>query len=204
MRGIPLPTTGVLLALPGVVGLLSVPLAGVLIDRLGPRLVLCASLLLQAVADVMVGTATTVPHAAAALVLLGLGLGRPFPPASALLTGVVAGNDAEARAFGLQFTLLNASIGGAALTAAAVVDVHRPATFAVLYLPNALMARSPAPAPAPAPVGGGRPPLLRTSAAYSRPRENVASRSCLLYAWNAISVCVASTPGILFRRPAMT
>jgi MFS family permease len=163
VRGIALPTVGLLLALPGVVGLASVPVAGALIDRYGPRTVLRGALVLQAIGGVLLGTATSVPAAALALVLVGLGMGPSFPAGSALLSGLVEGNDQQARAFGLQFTLLNASIGVAALLASLVVDVGRPATFVVLYVGNAitsLLFFLIVPAPAPrhvAPAGEAEP-----------------------------------------------
>ncbi|MCA1710867.1 MAG: MFS transporter [Actinobacteria bacterium] len=138
VRGIALPTTGLLLAVPGVVGLAAVPVAGAFIDRVGPRRVLRGALVLQALASVLLGTATSVPAAALALLLVGLGQGPSFPASSALLSGLVEGNDEQARAFGLQFTLLNAAIGSAALLASLVVDVDRPVTFVVLYLGSAV------------------------------------------------------------------
>lgn len=48
VRGIALQTTGLLLAVPAVVGLAAVPVSGALVDRVGPRLVLRVALLLQA------------------------------------------------------------------------------------------------------------------------------------------------------------
>lgn len=139
VRGFPLPTTGLLLGIPGVVGLAAVPLSGALVDRFGPRSVLRAALLLQVLANLLLAHATTVPAAAAALVPLGLGLGPSFPAASALLSGLVNGAEAQSRAFGMQFTVLNAGIGMAALAGAAVADVDRPSTFVLLFTANAAL-----------------------------------------------------------------
>ena len=138
VRGIPLPTVGLLLAVPGVVGLLAVPVSGALVDRLGPRVVLRAALVLQAAANVGLATATSPLTALPAVALLGLGLGPSFPATSALLSGLAPGRETAARAFGVQFTALNASIGLGGLTAATIVDVESPRTFVVLYLANAV------------------------------------------------------------------
>lgn len=138
VRGIPLPTVGLLLAVPGVVGLFAVPVSGALVDRVGPRTVLRGALVLQAAANVGLATATSPLTALPAVVLLGLGLGPSFPASSALLSGLAPGPGVAARAFGVQFTALNASIGLGGLTAATVVDVDSPQTFVVLYVANAV------------------------------------------------------------------
>ncbi len=136
VRGIPLSTVGLLLAAPGAVGLAAVPVSGVLIDRLGPAAVLRTCVVLQAAGSLLLGLARTPGQALPALLLVGLGLGPSFPAGSALLSGMVGAAE-QARAFGIQFTLLNASIGVGGTVGALVVDVHRPATFVVLYAANA-------------------------------------------------------------------
>jgi MFS family permease len=138
VRGISLPMTGILMALPGVVGLGAVPLSGILVDRFGPRRVLVTALLLQAVGSVLLGLAASAPAAAVALLVFGAGMGPSFPASSSLLIALVHGAQEQSRAFGLQFTLLNAAIGSGALLGGLVVDVHRPMTFTVLYAGNAL------------------------------------------------------------------
>ena len=140
VRGLSLPTTGLLLALPGVVGLVAVPVSGVLADRFGPAVVLRLCLLLQAVGNGLLGLATTPARAAVALTLVGAGLGPSFPAGSALLSGLAGSGAGQARAFGLQFTLLNAGIGVGGLVSAAVIDVDRASTFVVLYAVSAVSA----------------------------------------------------------------
>jgi len=80
VRGIALQTTGLLLAVPAVVGLAAVPVSGALVDRVGPRLVLRVALLLQAIAQALLAVAGTSLTVLPAMVLLGLGLDRPSPP----------------------------------------------------------------------------------------------------------------------------
>lgn len=140
VRGIALPTVGLLLTVPGVVGLASVPVSGALVDRLGPTRVLRAALLLQAVGAVLLSVAREPSTAAVALLLTGLGLGPSFPAGNALLTGLVTRPEQVSRAFGMQFTILNAGIGLGSLVGAAVADIHHAATFTVLYLAAAVTA----------------------------------------------------------------
>lgn len=140
VRGIPLPTVGLLLAVPGVVGLAAVPVGGALIDRIGARRVLVGCMLLIGAANALLAFAASPLTVLPAVALLGLGLGPSFPASATFLTGLVDGPLQAARAFGLQFTALNASIGVGGLVGALVVDVDQPATFEVLYLANAVTA----------------------------------------------------------------
>lgn len=138
VRGISLPTVGLLLALPGGVGLASVPVSGALIDRFGPRPVLRASLLLQALGTASLSVAGSPATALVALLIQGIGLGPSFPAGNALLSGLLHRPEQAARAFGMQFTLINAGIGVGGLVGAAVADVHHAATFTGLFLASSL------------------------------------------------------------------
>ena len=134
VRGISLPTVGLLLAVPGVVGLAAVPVAGVLIDRFGARAVLASCLLLQALGQGSLAFATTPSVALLALLLNGIGIGPSFPAGNALLAGLVTEPSQVGRAYGLQFTAINAAIGTGTLIGAAVVDVHHAVTFEALFV----------------------------------------------------------------------
>ncbi|MFN2537450.1 MAG: MFS transporter [Mycobacteriales bacterium] len=134
VRGIPLPTVGLLLAVPGAVGLAAVPLGGVLIDRFGARAVLAGCLLLQASGQAALAFATRPSLVLVALLLNGIGLGPSFPAGNALLAGLVTEASQVGRAYGLQFTAINAAIGVGTLVSSAVVDVHRAGTFEVLFV----------------------------------------------------------------------
>ncbi|MDX6217885.1 MAG: hypothetical protein QOG99_3469 [Frankiales bacterium] len=134
VRGIPLPTVGLLLAVPGAVGLAAVPVGGVLIDRFGARSVLAGCMLMVASGQALLAFATTPPVALIALLLNGIGLGPSFPAGNALLGGLVSEPSQVGRAYGLQFTAINAAIGVGTLVSAAVVDVHRAATLEALFV----------------------------------------------------------------------
>ena len=134
VRGIDLPTVGLLLAVPGVVGLLAVPFSGSLVDRVGPRTVVRACLVLQGLGTAGTVFAHTPGQALLPLLLTGLGLGPSFPAGNSLLTGLVDDPKQAGRAFGVQFTVINAALGVGTLVGAAVVDINHPATFVGLYL----------------------------------------------------------------------
>lgn len=138
VRHIPLTTTGLLLAVPGVIGLISVPIAGTLMDRIGARRVLTTAMLLFSAAQVGLGFVHSPGWAAPVLVLQGVALGPTFPAFNTLLAGMTTGATQQ-RAFAVNFTVLNASIGLGGLVGSAIVDVHHPLTFQVLFWGNAVV-----------------------------------------------------------------
>jgi MFS family permease len=140
VRHLSLPTVGALMAVPGVVGLIAVPVSGALVDHVGPRRVLAGCQVLQAAACAVIAFATTPWLVLPGMVLLGLGLGPSFPAGATLLSGLVTGPDQVQRAFGLNFTALNAAIGTGSLIASLVVDLERASTFVVLFVVNAVAA----------------------------------------------------------------
>src|SRR5258705_6254278 len=71
VRHIPLPTVGLLLAVPGVLGLAAVPVGGVLVDRFGALGVLRVLLVGMALANGLLGFVQTPLQALPVLALLG-------------------------------------------------------------------------------------------------------------------------------------
>jgi MFS family permease len=136
VRGFDLARVGLLLALPALVGLLVVGPVGALIDRIGPRLVVIASLLIQITANVILASATTELRAAIGCVLLGFS-GGVIWPAIQTLVGTIIPSHLRQRYFGVNFTLLNLGIGIGGIIGGLVVDVTRPATFVAIYLIDA-------------------------------------------------------------------
>ena len=137
VRGIPLETVGLLLALQAGVGIVLVAPAGALIDRIGPRRVYASSLVALLLADVVLALATTTGQAALALVLMGYGFGIVWPASSALIGNLIP-TEQRQRYFGINFTLLNLGIGIGGIVGGRFVDVSRPGTFVTVYLLDAL------------------------------------------------------------------
>ena len=89
VRGFSLGTAGLLLGVQPLAGLVSVGPAGTLIDRLGARVVLIGSLVSVTLAEVVMAFASSVPIAAAGLVLSGIGFGISFPASQSMIAIIV-------------------------------------------------------------------------------------------------------------------
>lgn len=136
VRSFSLQTSGVLLALPAIVGLTAVGPGGVLIDRLGPRRVVIAAVTLEIVAQLLMANARVVPVAAISLVCSGLAVGVIFPAVQAIVASIMP-SDQRQHYFGLSFTLLNLGMGIGGMLGGAIVDVRRPGTFELVYYVDA-------------------------------------------------------------------
>jgi MFS family permease len=137
VRGIPLTVTGGLFALAAVAGLAAMPLAGVALDRLGARPVFVAACVGQALGATGLAWAHDSATAALAMVLQGLGMSLSSPAMSTLMGGLYADTGQQQRAFGWNFTAVNAAIGIGGAIGGAVVDVRQVATIQALFLANA-------------------------------------------------------------------
>lgn len=138
VRGIALPVVGALLTLGAAVGLVAVPLSGVLLDRLGARPVLMAVLAGQALAQSGLAWAHSVATAVPVVLVMGASLGPSFPAFITMLAGTTPHPAQQQRAFAVSFTGINAGIGAGSAVGAAVADVHAPGSFQVLFLVNAV------------------------------------------------------------------
>ncbi|MGH3744256.1 MAG: MFS transporter [Mycobacteriales bacterium] len=137
VRGIPLARTGLLPALPGLVGFVAGPVGGWLSDRLGAQRVLVAGQVASAVASVLIALVQSAGWAVPVLALYGVGNATFFPSQSGLFALVAEGPVLQ-RMFATNFVLLNAGIGIGGLVAGAVADVHHPGTFELIYVVNGL------------------------------------------------------------------
>ena len=137
VRGIPLETVGLVVAVPAAVALVLLAPIGVLIDGVGPRRVQMVALVGAASGALVLSRVTTVPLAFVARVLTGIGHAAFFPANQSLVSGVVPSPQRQ-RYFGVAFALLNAGIGVGGIVTALFVDVTRPATFAAVYVADAL------------------------------------------------------------------
>jgi MFS family permease len=138
VRGIPLTTTGLLLAVPGVIGLAAVPLSGIALDRFGPRNTLLALMIGMAVAEFGLAFVHSATQALPVLGLLGVVQGATFPAYAVMLAAVAGDGPRQQRAFAVNFTVVNAGIGTGGLIGGLIVDVHRPVTFMGLFIANAV------------------------------------------------------------------
>ena len=136
VRGISLGVAGLIVASNSAAALCSVFVAGALSDRLGPRTVLSASLLVMAVAFVLFPLIRTPWHAFALNALVGAGSGAFWPSQSTLLSSLTSAERRPA-AFGQQRMTMNLGIALGGLVAGAIARTDRPGTFTFLFLLNA-------------------------------------------------------------------
>jgi MFS family permease len=136
VRGIPLALTGLVVATIGATGLALSPLVGTAIDRFGALRVQLVSLVVCTAGAAGLTLVHTGWQAFAAVAVLGAGQTGAWPAMNALLAGVSTPEQRQ-RLFAVEFTLINAGIGIGGIGGGVIADVHRPGTFAVLYLVDA-------------------------------------------------------------------
>ena len=122
-----------LLAAAAFVSLAVSPLWGTLIDRVGPWRVALAGFTMNGAA--LGGWATVTTHdtaIACGLTMAALGAAQWGP--TTVLLARIAGPEQRARAFGVNFMLLNLGIGVGGLVSATIVSLSHPGTFSALYL----------------------------------------------------------------------
>lgn len=137
IRGFSLDTTGLLLALLPAAGFVIVAPGGVLIDRIGPRKTMLASLVMSCAGEVVMAIADTVPLAVVGLSLVGGSFGLAWPSSQSMVASIVP-TQIRQRYFGMNFALLNLGIGIGGVVGGLVADVDHPATFQVMYLVEAV------------------------------------------------------------------
>jgi len=136
VRGLGTTIAGLVVAYTAVVSLLVFPLVGWAADRFGPKPVLMAGLLVEAVGVAMIGTVDSVVRAFMVATVVAVGGAIVWPSQSALL-GRVSDPSQRQRVFGIQFMLLNLGLGFGGLVAALSVSITDIETFQILYLIDA-------------------------------------------------------------------
>jgi MFS family permease len=137
VRGISTATVGLLFGFMGFLGFVSAPVAGSLIDRFGPRPVMMAGLLVEAVAVYSVGHVSTVRQAFVVASVLTVAQVGIWPASTAMLTRLIPESQRQ-RVYGIQFMLLNAGLGVGGVISALIIDTGSVASFQRLYTVDAL------------------------------------------------------------------
>jgi MFS family permease len=133
IRGFGLDSVGLLMGLLSAAGFLVVGPGGALIDRVGPRRTMLASLVMSCVGELVMAFATTLPAAVVGLSLVGASFGLSWPSSQSLVASIVP-SPIRQRYFGMNFALLNLGIGIGGVAGGLVADVHRPLTFQLMYV----------------------------------------------------------------------
>lgn len=137
VRGISLGTAGLVLAATSVAGLAAGPLSGTLIDRLGPRPVLVASMVVSALGFGGFAFVHSVPAAFAAATLAGLGNGS-FWPSHATLVAAMTERESRHNAYAMQRVLNNLGIGVGGVVGGLIATTSHPSSYELLFLIDAL------------------------------------------------------------------
>jgi MFS family permease len=137
VRGIPLGLAGLAAAVNSAAAFCSGFVAGSLADRVGPRRVLAAALIVMAVAISLFPLIRNVWEAYALNLLLGSGSGSFWPSQSSMLTGL-APPTARHSAFALQRLTMNLGVALGGLTGGLIARVAHPGSFTVLFLLDAV------------------------------------------------------------------
>lgn len=136
VRGFETATVGWVFAWMGLLGFVTAPIGGSLIDRAGPRPVMVGGLLTEA-AGVLALTRVETPaqgFVVASLIVVGtVGL---HPATTAMLTRMVP-PEAREKTYGFSFMLLNAGLGVGGVVSALIVDTDSLASFQRLYVLDA-------------------------------------------------------------------
>ncbi len=126
----------VLLAASAIAGLVTSPLWGTLVDRIGPLRVALFGYATSATALSIWAFVTTRTSAAIVAIAMAIFAGAGWGPNATLLSRI-AGPELRQQAFGFNFMLLNLGIGFGSLVSAIIVNLAHPVTFSVLYLLDA-------------------------------------------------------------------
>jgi len=133
VRGIALGVAGLAAATQSAAGLASGFLAGTLSDRIGPRRVLLAALVVMTVAFGLMPLIRVPWHAFAIYLLWGVGSGSFWPAQSALLAGLTPPRR-RSGAYALQRLAMNLGVAIGGVVAGLIASVAHPSSFTILFL----------------------------------------------------------------------
>lgn len=136
VRGLDVRTAAFVLSVLAITGLVFGAPAGALVDKLGPRRMLIASLILCAISSAGFSQVREPWHAFVAAVFLGLGFAGLWPSTHSLLSSIV-GPEHRSNVFAVHYATLNLGIGIGGIIGGLLADVTNPRTFELLYLLDA-------------------------------------------------------------------
>lgn len=131
-RGITLNEAGAMLTFAGLLGLAISPLAGVLIDRYGARIVMLAANIITVFGSIAFAHVTTLALAAVVWVASTMAQSARFPAFSTLL-GVRVNEEHRSSAYSLNYAGINFGIGLGGLLGGFLIDITNAATFQTVY-----------------------------------------------------------------------
>jgi MFS family permease len=132
VRDFPTATVGLVFAWMGLLGFVTAPIGGTLIDKVGPRPVMVSGLLVEATAAMFLGHIETVAQGVVIASCIVVGTVGLYPATTAMFTRLVPPSTRE-RIYGISFMLMNAGIGLGGAISALIINVDSVASFQRLY-----------------------------------------------------------------------
>ncbi len=136
VRHISLAVAGSMFAAAALAGVLVVPVIGQLVDRLGARPLVYATLALSTAGSLTLAAARSPATAFIGMLVLGIGNGGAWPATQSFAAALVPSGQ-RTRFFAISFAALNLGIGLGGLAAAVIVRPGHPGTYEVLFLIDA-------------------------------------------------------------------
>jgi MFS family permease len=135
-RGFSLPTAGLVLGATGIAGLITTPMTGPLIDRIGALPAFVAGLLGGGAGMALYTVATTVPLALLAAIVYGLASGLMWNGFATLLTQIVPAAERGA-VFAVRYMSASVAFGAGALLTGFIAVSARPGPYVAVLLADA-------------------------------------------------------------------
>ena len=137
VRGFPLDTVGLIVASSALAGIATIPISGVIVDRLGGRPVLAGSLVLLAIGFGLLPLVREPWQAVVLMAVGGVGNGAFWPSQSTLLAGLTP-PDRRHAAYGLQRVSRNLGIGLGGLSGGLIATTESSSSYTVLFTLDAV------------------------------------------------------------------
>jgi MFS family permease len=132
VRGFPLPTVGLIAGTSAAVGIATIPMSGILVDKIGGKPTLIGALFLLAIGF---GSYTLVHEpwqAFASSAIVGIGNGAFWPSQSALIIGLTPPARRHA-SFALQRVMRNFGVGLGGVAGGLIATTSNPTSYTVLF-----------------------------------------------------------------------
>jgi MFS family permease len=132
VRGFPLPTVGLIAGTSAAVGIASIPMSGIIVDRIGGKPTLIGALVLLAVGFGAYALVHQPWQAFGAAAIVGVGNGAFWPSQSALIIGLTPPARRHA-SFALQRVMRNFGLGLGGVAGGLIATTSNPTSYTVLF-----------------------------------------------------------------------
>jgi MFS family permease len=132
VRGFPLPTVGLIAGTSAAVGIATIPMSGIIVDKIGGKPTLIGALVLLAVGFAGYTLVHQPWQAFGAAAIVGIGNGAFWPSQSALIIGLTPPARRHA-SFALQRVMRNFGVGLGGVAGGLIATTSNPTSYTVLF-----------------------------------------------------------------------